>query len=143
MSQRRSISSPKPSAQGVSMSVATPTPGVLERMNAAINAHDIEAFMSCFAENYSSEQPLHPERAFSGKAQVRANWTAFFANVPDMKSQLSAASIDGDTAWAEWHWTGTRKDGNRLNMRGVVVSRLHSGVIHSARLYMEPVQVKP
>ena len=124
------------------MPASASAPSVLERMNAAINAHDIEAFMSCFADEYTSEQPLHPERAFSGKTQVRANWTAFFANVPDMKSELPAVAINDDTAWSEWHWTGTCTDGSRLNMRGVVVSGLANGVIRWARLYMEPVQAK-
>jgi hypothetical protein len=42
------------------------TPTVLQRMSDAINAHDVDALVSCFANDYKSEQPLHPESAFTG-----------------------------------------------------------------------------
>jgi len=34
---------------------------VVERLNGAMNAHDIEAFVACFDEAYESEQPAHPD----------------------------------------------------------------------------------
>jgi SnoaL-like domain len=51
-------------------------PTVLQRMSDAINAHDVDALVSCFANDYKGELPLHPESAFTGLAQVRENWTA-------------------------------------------------------------------
>ena len=113
---------------------------VLTKMRDAINAHDIDAFMSCFADDYTSEQPIHPARAFGGTEQVRKNWSGFFADVPDLEAELVAATIDGELSWSEWHWQGTRTSGGELNMRGVVVAGLREGVICWARLYMEPVQ---
>jgi hypothetical protein len=56
---------------------------VAERLLAAMNARDIEAFVACFAEDYESEQPAHPDRAFVGREQVRENWSAIFSGVPD------------------------------------------------------------
>ena len=50
----------------------------VERLNAAMNAHDIEAFVECFEEDYESEQPAHPDRAFRGREHVRRNWSAIF-----------------------------------------------------------------
>lgn len=88
------------------------TPTVLQRMSDAINAHDVDAFVSCFTNDYQSEQPLYFDRAFSGLAQVRENWTAFFAQVPDLRATLVASTIHGDLAWAEWHWQGTRTSGH-------------------------------
>jgi len=70
--------------------------GVVERLNAAMNAHDIEAFVACFHPDYDSEQPAHPERAFRGRDQVRENWSAVFAGVPDFRSELVRASADGE-----------------------------------------------
>ena len=47
---------------------------VAERLLRAMNAHDIEGFVECFAPGYESEQPAHPDRAFSGRDQVHTNW---------------------------------------------------------------------
>ena len=64
---------------------------VIERLAAAQNAHDIDAMVACFAEDYESEQPAHPDRAFRGSAQVRANWSEIFAGVPDLRAELVAS----------------------------------------------------
>jgi hypothetical protein len=114
-------------------------PTVLQRMSDAINAHDVDAFVSCLTNDYKGEQPLHPEIAAIGLAQVRENWTALFAQVPDLRATLVASTIHGDLAWAEWHWQGTRTSGSALNMRGVSVAGLRNGIMTWARIYMEPV----
>ena len=114
-------------------------PTVLQRMSDAINAHDIDALMSCLTNDYQGEQPLHPEIAFIGLAQVRENWTGLFAQVPDLRATLVASTIHGDFAWAEWHWHGTRTSGSTLNLRGVSVAGLRNGIIAWARIYMEPI----
>ena len=67
------------------------TPTVLQRMSDAINAHDVDAFVSCFTNDYQSEQPLY-FGAFSGLAQVRENGTALFAQVPDLRATLVAST---------------------------------------------------
>jgi SnoaL-like domain len=46
---------------------------VTERLLEALNAHDLEGQLACFHEDYRSEQPAHPERAFSGREQAREN----------------------------------------------------------------------
>ena len=48
--------------------------GVLERLQRAMNDHDVEAFLANVDADYRSEQPAHPERAFGGREQVRENW---------------------------------------------------------------------
>jgi ketosteroid isomerase-like protein len=112
---------------------------VAERLNAAMNAHDIEAFVACFDEEYESEQPAHPDRAFGGRDQVRQNWSAIFDGVPDFRSELRVASATGDTEWSEWHWQGTQADGTPLDMAGVIVAGVQDGRLRWARLYVEPV----
>src|SRR4051794_5702065 len=87
---------------------------VAERLEAATNAHDIDAFVACFDEDYASEQPAHPDRAFRGSDQVRKNWSAVFEGVPDFRAQLVRAVATGDTEWSEWRWRGTQRDGTRL-----------------------------
>jgi ketosteroid isomerase-like protein len=106
----------------------------------AMNAHDIEAFVSLFAPDYESRQPAHPDRAFVGRDQVRANWSAVFAGVPDFRAELVATAVEGDTLWTEWRWSGTQEDGSRLDMAGVIVFGVKGGTFAWARLYVEPIE---
>jgi ketosteroid isomerase-like protein len=110
------------------------------RLHAAMNAHDIEAFVACFAEDYDSSQPAHPDRAFRGREQVRANWSAIFAGVLDFRAELVGVDAVGDTAWSEWRWEGMQTDGGRLDMAGVMVLGVRDDRIAWARLYIEPVE---
>ena len=115
--------------------------GVAAALARAMNAHDIEAFVCLFSEEYDSEQPAHPDRRFRGRDQVRANWSAVFSGVPDFRAELVASAVDFDTAWTEWRWHGTHADGSRLEMAGVIVMGVRNASIAWARLYVEPVEV--
>jgi ketosteroid isomerase-like protein len=106
----------------------------------AMNGHDIEAFVSLFAPDYDSRQPVHPDRAFRGRDQVRANWSAIFSGVPDFRAELVATAIEGNTVWSEWRWRGTHEDGSRLEMAGVIIFGTRAGAVAWARLYVEPVE---
>jgi ketosteroid isomerase-like protein len=121
---------------------ATETEGglVVERVQAAMNAHDIEALVACFDDDYRSDQPAHPDRGFGGRAQVRENWSAIFAGVPDFEAELVDATASGDVEWSEWRWRGTHADGTRLDMAGVIVGGVRDGRLAWARLYVEPVE---
>jgi ketosteroid isomerase-like protein len=117
-----------------------PPVDVVHRLHAAANAHDIDAFVECMAEDYESEQPAHPDRAFRGREQVRANWTEVFAGVPDFRADLVRTAADGDTVWTEWRWNGTHSDGTALDMAGVIVFGVRDERFAWARLYVEPVE---
>jgi quercetin dioxygenase-like cupin family protein len=114
---------------------ATDPRAVIGALADAMNAHDIEAFVALFAEDYDSEQPAHPDRAFGGREQVRANWSSIFAGVPDVRAELVAATVDGDDVWAEWRWRGTG-----LDVAGVTIFGVRDGLIARGRLYMEAVE---
>jgi ketosteroid isomerase-like protein len=113
---------------------------VLPQLQNAMNRHDLEAFLACFDSNYRSEQPAHPNRGFGGREQVQKNWTALFDSIPDFHADLLATSTQGETTWAEWHWSGTRADGTPLDMRGVTLFGVKDGQIVWGRLYMEDVE---
>jgi ketosteroid isomerase-like protein len=113
---------------------------VIERVRDAMNARDVEALVACFQEDYRSEQPAHPDRAFGGREQVRENWSAIFAGVPDFTAELVAAIADGDSEWSEWRWRGTQADGTALDMAGMIVAGTRDGRIAWARLYVEPIE---
>ena len=113
---------------------------VVERVREAMSARDIDALLACFAEDYRSDQPAHPDRAFGGREQVRENWSAIFAGVPDFAAELVDATASGDVEWSEWRWRGTHADGTRLDMAGVIVAGVRDGRLAWARLYVEPVE---
>ena len=111
----------------------------LQKLNAAIDSHDLDAIEACFATDYRNETPVHPARGFVGADQVRANWSMILEGVPDLKATLVRAAADGSDVWAEWEFAGTRRDGAAQVLRGVTVFGVDDGVAHWARFYMEPV----
>jgi ketosteroid isomerase-like protein len=115
-------------------------PTVAARLHRALNAHDIDAFIACFHDDYDSRQPAHPDRAFRGSAQARSNWTAIFEGVPDFTAELVSSAVSGDTEYSEWHWRGTHSDGTLLDMVGVIICGVRDGLMSWARLYVEPVE---
>jgi hypothetical protein len=114
---------------------------VMDRLLRAMNAHDLDAFVACFGADYRSEQPAHPGRAFQGSDQVRENWTAVFAGVPDFSAELLVSETTQDgVEIGEWRWRGTHGDGSAFAMCGVIVLGIHEDRIAWGRLYMEPVE---
>jgi len=113
---------------------------LLERLQKAQNAQNLEGFLECFAEDYYSEQPIHPDRTFTGSMQVRKNWSAVFQSVPDFHAEILRTCSAGDTVWVEWEWKGTPLEGGSLWMRGVTLFGVREGRLVWGRLYMEPVQ---
>jgi ketosteroid isomerase-like protein len=113
---------------------------VVERLRRAMNAHDLEAHVACMHPDYQSAQPAHPNRGFGGREQVRKNWTAIYGAIPDFHAELLAVTAEGDTVWAEWHWTGNRADGSPFAMRGVTIFGVADDHIARGRLYMEEVE---
>ena len=113
---------------------------VIDRLAVAMNAHDLDAVAGLIHEDYRSEQPAHPGRAFAGRAQMLANWEAMFAGIPDFHAEICRSVQDGDTTWTEWRWSGTRSDGQAFEMRGVTLFEVTDDQIVAGRLYMEDVE---
>jgi ketosteroid isomerase-like protein len=114
---------------------------VFERMIQAANRHDVEAMVACFAPDFHSEQPFHPERNFIGPTGVRKNWSFFFSTMPDFRVDILSSAVEGDTVWAELHFYGTQVDGRKQVTRGVTLSNIQGEQIAWARVYIEMVQV--
>jgi ketosteroid isomerase-like protein len=109
------------------------------RLAAATTAHDLDAVVACFTEDYVNDTPVHPARSFRGRDQVRRNWTQIFASVPDITAELLRSDQAGDTLWSEWELRGTRLDGTPHLMRGVMVFTLDDDQASAVRFYLEPV----
>jgi ketosteroid isomerase-like protein len=113
---------------------------VFERMIQATNRYDLEAMVSCFAPDFRSEQPFHPERDFTGQAGVRKNWSFFFTTIPDIQIEILNEVAEEDSVWAELHYHGVQTDGKKFMVRGVALSHIQADQIIWARLYIEEVQ---
>lgn len=110
------------------------------RLQAAQNAHDLEAMLACFAPDYRSEQPAHDGRGFSGRETVGRHWARFFDEIPDFRVEILRSTTDGEHEWVEYRWHGTHRRGFPFDVRGVVITGIRDGRIAWARLYMEPVE---
>jgi ketosteroid isomerase-like protein len=111
---------------------------IMDQLLAAMNAHDLDAFVACFAPDYDSQQPAHPSRSFRGNDQVRKNWESVFAGVPDFSAELIMSAMTGDgVEVGEWRWQGTYTDGSPFGMQGVIVTGVQNNRITWGRLYME------
>ncbi len=118
----------------------THTLEVLDRLVTATNGHDLDALVGCFAADYVNQTPAHPPRGFRGRDQVRRNWTAIFAGVPDLTARVINTAVDGNQVWTEWEMGGTRQNGKPHAMVGVVIFGVEDEHIVSARFYLEPVE---
>lgn len=113
---------------------------VVDRLLTAINAHDLEAIVACFARDFVNETAAHPQRGFRGNQQVHRNWSQIFAGVPDLRARAPRMVVDGDTVWTEWEMSGTRRDGVGFLMRGVSIFGVTEGRLAWVRFYLEPVE---
>ena len=108
-----------------------------------MSAHDLEALVDCFAEDYHCEIPLHPSRSFTGRAHVNRNWSGLFTLVPDLQARVLRSTQDGDEVWSEWEMTGTATDGSRYLARGVAILGISGDRVAWARFYLDPVDDQP
>jgi ketosteroid isomerase-like protein len=115
-------------------------PPLLEQMRAALDAHDLDAFVEYFHEDYVGERPRHPEAAPSTRADVRRNWGEVIRDVPDLRVEVPAAAQDGDRIWTEWRAFGTARSGAAMEIRGVIIFGVRDGRVSWSRMYLEPVE---
>lgn len=113
---------------------------LLEQMRAALDAHDLDAFVEFFREDYVGERPRHPGAKISSREDVRANWAEVISDVPDLRVEVPAAVQDGDRIWSEWRAYGTARSGAMLELRGVIIFGLQGDKVAWSRMYMEPVE---
>jgi SnoaL-like domain len=112
---------------------------VIEGIREAINRHDLDALANCFAPDYASTFPTHPDRVVGGREQLRRSWLRIFQAVPNLQAELLRWATHESTIWAEWEWRATLVAGAPFLQRGVTIHGVEHGVTTWVRLYMEPV----
>jgi ketosteroid isomerase-like protein len=114
---------------------------VIRRLMDATNRHDLDALVDCVAENYRSEQPVHPARGFTGREQVRKNWSAILSDIPDFRQEWVQHAVAGNSVWVEIHGHGTNaQDQSPVDLAGVAIFTVENDRIVSARIYTESVE---
>ena len=113
---------------------------LLERLRAALDAHDLDTFVGFFREDYVGERPRHPGSPMSSREDVRNNWAEVISDVPDLRVDIPAAVEDGNTIWSEWRAYGTARNGAMLELRGVIIFGVQDGQVAWSRMYLEPVE---
>jgi hypothetical protein len=130
-----------PDLKGPSMPEPTAADlAVLDRLRDAIRSHDPNRVAACFTDDYRAEIPHHPDRSFTGTEQVRRNWTAIFADVPDITASIVRTAANGAEIWSEWELTGTNSAGARVAFVGPVVLTARDGLISWTRFYLDRVE---
>jgi ketosteroid isomerase-like protein len=87
----------------------------------AFNDHDLDRIMGFFAEDCSLDMPRGPDpwgQRFLGKAAVREGLASRFEGLPDARWGNERHFVSGNMAVSEWLLTGTRPDGERVEVRG-------------------------
>src|SRR2546423_9854973 len=104
----------------------------------AVNRHDLDRLVGCFAPNFVNETPAHPARSFRGRDQVSRNWAQIFAAVPNLEADMVASASQDDSVWTEGEMRGTRLDGAPHLMRGVSIFKVAGDEFTSGRFYLGP-----
>ena len=115
-------------------------PPIVEQMRAALDAHDLDAYVDFFAEDFVGERPRHPGGDVRGRDEVRVSWAEIIGDVPDLRVEIPAAVHDGTTVWSEWRIFGTARSGALMEIRGVMIFGVRDGRVAWARTYLEPVE---
>jgi ketosteroid isomerase-like protein len=95
----------------------------LKQLCAAFNAHDLDGVMSHFADDCVLEMPRGDKpwgaRA-EGKAAVRTALAGRFEGLPDVHygSEQHFTDESANSGMSKWILTGTRKDGQRIEVWG-------------------------
>jgi taurine dehydrogenase small subunit len=105
---------------------------LLDRFADAWNRHDLGALMSMMTDDCVFEASAGPQvngQRSEGKEAVRAAFAAVFEAFPDARWANPRHFIAGTRAVSEWTFTGTHKDGKRVEVNGCDLFTLRDGKI--------------
>jgi steroid delta-isomerase-like uncharacterized protein len=105
---------------------------LLERFADAWNRHDLDALMSMMTDDCvfdaSAGPEVHGQRS-EGQPAVRAAYAAVFETYPDARWANPTHFIADGRGVSEWTFTGTRRDGTRVEVAGCDLLTFRDGKI--------------
>ena len=115
-------------------------PLVIQRMDQAMNHHDLRLLADCLDPNYRSERPCR-RGVWVGRDKAVKSWSTIFHRIPNFQAHLIRCADNGESIWTEWHWSGDQINGVRFEVQGVIIVGVEHDCITWGRLYMEPVKL--
>lgn len=115
-------------AQGVD----SVTVEMLDAFAAAWNRHDADALMSFMSEDCVFESSAGLEvfgTRYAGREAVRAGYVEVWTNFPDAQWGNARHFVQGDRGVTQWTFTGTRRDGTRVEVHGCDLFTFRNGKI--------------
>jgi hypothetical protein len=94
---------------------------VLSRFMAAWNARDVDALMSCMAQDcafHASSGAEAEGRRHIGRDAVRAAYAALFSGFPEASWTNGQHAVAGETGLSSWRFNGTTTAGQSVEVDG-------------------------
>jgi steroid delta-isomerase-like uncharacterized protein len=104
----------------------------LEAFGEGWNRHDPDALMAFMADECAFETTAGPEvcgKRYEGREAVRQAFARVFAMFPDAHFGHARHFVSGDRGCSEWTFTGTGRDGKRLEVLGCDLFTFKDGKI--------------
>lgn len=117
---------------------ATATITMLDTFAAAWNHHDVDGLMACMAPDCVFEAAAGKDVAGArhvGPDAVRKAYAAVFDTYADARWNNPRHFVAGDRAVTEWTFTGTTKDGAKVEVNGCDLFTLKNGKIQLKNSY--------
>src|SRR5262245_43680411 len=74
---------------------------VLDRYLRAQEEKDLEALVSCWADDIEAVHPMRPDRSWSGIDTYRRAWSTIWANQPNSRFELLSADVVGNRIYLQ------------------------------------------
>jgi ketosteroid isomerase-like protein len=106
--------------------------GLLDRFAGAWNRHDLDALMGMMTDDCVFEASAGPDvngQRSEGPASVRAAFAAVFESFPDAHWGNARHFAVANRGVSEWTFTGTRRDGTRVEVAGCDLLTFRDGKI--------------
>lgn len=110
----------------------------LESFADAWNRHDVEALMTFMADDCLFEASAGPEvcgTRYAGRDRVRNGFSEVFATFPDAHWGGARHFVAGRRGVSEWTFTGTKRDGTRVEVNGCDLFTFKNGKIRVKNSY--------
>ena len=105
---------------------------LLDRFADAFNRHDLDALMAMMTDDcvfQASAGPHIDGQRSEGQQSVRAAFAAVFATFPDAHWANPTHFVAADRGVSEWTFTGTDRNGKRVEVTGCDVFTFRDGRI--------------
>jgi steroid delta-isomerase-like uncharacterized protein len=105
---------------------------LLDQFAGAWNRHDLDAVMSMMTDDCVFEASAGPQvdgQRSDGQQAVRAAFAAVFEAFPDARWAGARHFIAGNRGVSEWTFSGTHKDGTRVEVTGCDLLTFRDGKI--------------